>query len=538
MIVMEKTLQNILTCDSEFVLNNKLCKYKSCKYIASYNTPGSTKPLYCSKHKLASMVTIGLKKCEFKDCGKGASFGHTKYTFCSAHKQDGMKNLKHKVCNFTACIYQATWGITKAEYCATHKKDLMIDFKHRKRECEIEDCKRSATFGLSGQTATRCSTHKTNEMINKHIKICEYTGCSKTASFNTIGESKALFCFSHKETNMKNVVSQKCLEDGCDVIGPAFGIKGSAPQFCETHKKPGMLNIKSKKCEHAGCESVSRQYDFEKGKGMYCTKHKLDGMVDVKSRLCSFKDCKIHASYGKPGQSRTHCATHREIGMLKRPNLSCMECKDPAIWGTVRELKHCELHKLEGELNLAERNCKSCGFLYILDNDNNCENCNLHTFFKVALAKQTSLTNYLDSRDLLGLTTDKIIDGGVCGKERPDRIYDFSDKIVILECDENQHKDREETCEITRMKNIGQMFGGMPVYFIRWNPDTYKPEIPGIGLESIKDRHKLVADYLINIKESRICLPTALVAVIYMYYDGWSFLHKEEWKIITNYHTP
>jgi hypothetical protein len=26
------------------------------------------------------------------------------------------------------------------------------------------------------------------------------------------------------------------------------------------------------------------------------------------------------------------------------------------------------------------------------------------------------------------------------------------------------------------MVNIGQTFGGIPVYFIRWNPDDYSPE--------------------------------------------------------------
>jgi len=86
------------------------------------------------------------------------------------------------------------------------------------------------------------------------------------------------------------------------------------------------------------------------------------------------------------------------------------------------------------------------------------------------LAKQNDLMNYLDARDLKGVSTDIVIDKGECGKERPDRVYDFGDKIVILECDEYQHRDRQCLCEQTRMVNIGQSFGGIPVYFIRWNP--------------------------------------------------------------------
>jgi hypothetical protein len=47
----------------------------------------------------------------------------------------------------------------------------------------------------------------------------------------------------------------------------------------------------------------------------------------------------------------------------------------------------------------------------------------------------------LDARDLKGDSTDKIVEGGICGKERPDRIYDLGDKIIVLECDEHQHRE-------------------------------------------------------------------------------------------------
>ena len=49
-----------------------------------------------------------------------------------------------------------------------------------------------------------------------------------------------------------------------------------------------------------------------------------------------------------------------------------------------------------------------------------------------------------------------------------------SDKIVIIECDEHQHKKHDCACEQVRMINISQSFGAIPVYFIRWNPDSYK----------------------------------------------------------------
>jgi hypothetical protein len=57
--------------------------------------------------------------------------------------------------------------------------------------------------------------------------------------------------------------------------------------------------------------------------------------------------------------------------------------------------------------------------------------CNPESFKIVRLAKQNELMEYLDSIDLKGSYTDIIIDNGICGKERPDRVYDFNDKIIF-----------------------------------------------------------------------------------------------------------
>jgi len=141
---------------------------------------------------------------------------------------------------------------------------------------------------------------------------------------------------------------------------------------------------------------------------------------------------------------------------------------------------------------------------------------------------------YLDARDLTGSSTDTVVDNGICGKERPDRVYDFGDKIVILECDEHQHRDRQCLCEQTRMVNIGQTFGGIPVYFIRWNPDDYSPENDRKHPEELTKRHKLVGDLIRDIKKGKHNLPSALVSAIYLYYDGWNSLNETEWQTLIN----
>ena len=173
----------------------------------------------------------------------------------------------------------------------------------------------------------------------------------------------------------------------------------------------------------------------------------------------------------------------------------------------------------------------------ILDNTAHCEYCNPDSFITAKLAKQNAMFTYLDSRQELPApySSDKIIDNATCGKERPDRIYDCGDKIIIVECDEYQHKGMPLECEKTRMCNIGQYFGGIPVYFIRWNPDSYEPKHAKRALDTITKRNKLLGDFLRDIICERIQIPKALVSAIYMYYDGWDGIQNESWKVLTEF---
>jgi hypothetical protein len=84
------------------------------------------------------------------------------------------------------------------------------------------------------------------------------------------------------------------------------------------------------------------------------------------------------------------------------------------------------------------------------------------------------------------------------------------------------------------MVNIGQTFGGIPVYFIRWNPDDYSPENDRKNPEELTKRHKLVGDLIRDIKKGKHTLPVALVSAIYLYYDGWNSLNETEWQTLIN----
>jgi hypothetical protein len=391
-------------------------------------------------------------------------------------------------------------------------------------------------FNIKGNiTGKYCKLHKTSDMIDVITKKCKYSGCNIIPGYG-YKEKSPEYCITHKLKDMISLSHKYiCKFTECKSISVIYGYLGKFPEYCIKHKKNDMINLKSQICKFKDCKQTSRNFDYPHGKGQFCGLHKLNGMINVKIPRCNYETCTKQIYYGEPGKKPSRCAEHREKGMIRRSNKKCIICKIPAIYGKNFIPTHCEEHKELDESNLVEKKCINCGLLFILDKDGKCEYCNPEIFKIVTLAKQTAVLNYLDNHELIGDSTDKTIDGGICGKERPDRIYDFDDKIIILECDENQHKYRNCICEQTRMINIASSFGGIPTYFIRFNPDDYITESIYKIPERINSRYKNLVDLLTSIKHNKIKLPTALVSAIYMYYDDWISMAEEEWKIITPY---
>lgn len=513
-----------------------LCQEKECIMTAVFGFKGG-KIQFCNTHKSPAMTNLKSKRCEYEECEILPVYGFegNKIQFCKRHSKDGMIDLKSKFCDEKGCSLRASYKnkSSKLMYCSKHKKEGMLQNTKR---CESTGCIGTATYGQKGGIGKLCINHKEENMvcINLKYKYCEYPGCESTSSFGEKGGPRR-FCVKHKMEGMIDVKNKRCEHEGCDSITPVFGEKGGKPRFCKSHKLEGMIDVKNKRCEYEDCISLSSSFDIKGGKGRFCAQHKTDEMIDVKLTPCDYPHCRTRVSYGKPGNPESKCSKHRLPGMIRRSNAKCKTpaCKEIAIWGSNWIPKHCETHKLEDEHNLIENPCSSCGLMYILDKDQKCEMCNPISFATVRLAKQNALMNYLDAHGLKGSSTDTIIENGQCGKERPDRVFDFGDKIVILECDEHQHRDRACLCEQARMVNLGQSYGGIPVYFIRWNPDDYTPENSKKEPEALSKRHKLVCDLIINIEKGKYELPLALVSAFYMYYDEWSCLQDAKWEIIT-----
>jgi hypothetical protein len=231
-------------------------------------------------------------------------------------------------------------------------------------------------------------------------------------------------------------------------------------------------------------------------KGMYCFDHKIDSMVDVKHKTCSIEICTTRPSYGYPGSSPSFCSSHHPEGTISKSLKKCIfnedgDCKEYATHGPDRKtLLRCEEHALPEDISLVERKCVQCSRIDVLNKNNICVNfCSLEeadrVFKKLIKHKEESIGRLLTSEINHNLySSDKIIDTS-CTKRRPDFVYHFGTHVLIVEVDENQHngylctaygdgKEGKLKGESIRMYQIGQCFDGLPILFLRYNPDTYK----------------------------------------------------------------
>lgn len=72
--------------------------------------------------------------------------------------------------------------------------------------------------------------------------------------------------------------------------------------------------------------------------------------------------------------------------------------------------------------------------------------------------------------DINWTSKDKPIKGT---KRRPDLLLDLKSHIIILEIDENQHKNYNKQCEITRINELVTVLGDRKIICLRFNCDKY-----------------------------------------------------------------
>ena len=369
--------------------------------------------------------------------------------YCKLHKKDGMINVKSKKCKEENCnklnpafnYINNKLGI----YCAQHKKDDMIDVINKK--CLEENCNKRPSYNNKNEkTRIYCAEHKKNGMVNVKHKKCLEKNCNKIPIYNHVDEKSPTYCLEHKKENMINIVHKKCLEENCNKR-PSFNLLNKkTPIYCKTHKKENMVDVVNKRCKEENCNFLNPSFNYENEKtGLYCSIHKKENMINVVSKTCLEKKCNIQPRFNLPNEKiGIYCSTHKKNNMVDIISKKCIE-------------KNCNTQMSNKKY---KGYCLRC-FMFTFPNEKVCRN------YKI---KENHMTDFLkqEFKDEV-LVFDKQTGG--CSKKRPDCYIDKFTHVIVIECDENQHK--ETSCENKRTMELFQDFNCRPIVFIRFNPDSY-----------------------------------------------------------------
>ena len=201
--------------------------------------------------------------------------------------------------------------------------------------------------------------------------------------------------------------------------------------------------------------------------------------------------------------------------MLPNPRKKCSSCKNLALYGYRYQLV-CEEHKKPDMYNLVEKQCSNCCLIDVLNDKNLCQSCGDFIIKGAHLAKQKEVKAFLDAREEKYSSYDRILHTQ-CGRERPDFVFETPTHVVILEVDEEQHKHYQPDCERIRMINISQAVG-MPVIFLRYNPDHFKKS-PGRIIST--QRKEIMLKWLCYLKKCPPKDASDFLRVAYLFYDNY-----------------
>lgn len=490
--------------------------------------PIGEKPICCQFHNYKNYPNVISKKCEGidgKSCMNMASFklkGEDKLRRCSECIKPEEKYLWEgkirlcEVCRGTSPGYG--YKGKSPTHCVKCKITGMVHLSGK--TCEHPNCKNQASFGLIKNRPIYCGNHKGDMEDVKNPK-CSYPGCKVSALFGSKNTDKKKFCKSHRPEDYEDFSSNhKC---GCG-IRANYGYLDCKPVTCGSCKVEGMIRLTIKRCSETDpllgqcAEKATRGYTID-NIPLKCAKHNDKNMTYVLFKKCKQDNCKQKATHGPLFQNKLHCESHKQNNEYKHNHIICAKCNEPAYYGPVKSLPtHCGNHKDKTHINHVEDVCSLCKGLYTKEpNQIDCYECRMFKNPKVRHQKELEVKAILIKEGIVLEQHDKRIKDG-CSKYRPDFLIDCGTFKLIVECDEDQHRNHPKECERARMLQIFQDVG-IPVQFIRYNPDSYKNAV-GKSVPESNNRVKVLIQQVREVMSWETA--PYLVGVIYICYDGFN----------------
>ena len=188
-----------------------------------------------------------------------------------------------------------------------------------------------------------------------------------------------------------------------------------------------------------------------------------------------FKCYNCDSKFKSNGDLKVHRASQHNIGKL-----NCDLCHKRFSYNNTLQ-RHLEIKH-----NIGDKKCQVClnNFFKLFNlnyekykNIKSCRNC-FARITKLAPSKEQVFSNFLDTiipRDFI-ICEDSEINGNKCLSYRPDKLYmDTHGLILHFECDENEHRNKDYSCDEKRISDLYDEFDKVSNYvIIRFNPDKFK----------------------------------------------------------------
>ncbi len=351
----------------------------------------------------------------------------------------------------------------------------------RTADCCAPGCDERATYVpriFTIRVPTHCKDHAQPraDFFEYSSRLCEIETCHIRASFAPTRNHKPIRCGHHKLTTDINREKKPC--SGCGIKKPNFGPPGTKGAIrCGDCKVEGDVDLNNDKCIECAKHQVSAIIKGREDEGMiYClTCASKLGFEYSNGRVPHCITCK------------TAVARFGTVGGRPRDAKYCGQCRDPSI-----------------HFDLVHDMCEECGVTRPLLRNERwlCLRCCINIYPEYSVSrnyktKQTAVEQFLAERFSSRLTM--IFDrrvarimpeasasagaGGTMVEEvpckssgsKPDVLIDMGEWVVVVEVDENQHKQDsyEASCENKRVMQIFDDAGRRPIVFVRFNPDQY-----------------------------------------------------------------
>ena len=267
------------------VEQNQLCIYVGCE-TKGVQSLGDHK--FCAEHvdqvradgdfPEEYVTRAKCKKCEYPGCSTGVSYDGGKR--CKKHAIS-TKSDDNRKCDFPGCTStkRPTFGIPgqSSTRCKNHRTPGMASHK----QCEAKDCKVGASYGLPDEVARFCKRHAGVGFVLS-TKTCAYDGCDRQPSFGHKTSSEAIYCSKHKPDHFVDVKNKTCVHEGCPK-NRSFGLKGGERLWCYDHKTEDCINLVETKCSMACC-----MYDEGLQGKYFHPEHEDKESEFFEKRICSF----------------------------------------------------------------------------------------------------------------------------------------------------------------------------------------------------------------------------------------------------------